>query len=152
MSQYLRIMSLKMRWPWIWATFGIQTEAIPFWDRNQLFVTLTNNYMRCCSDSLVFYFRNELLTIGWSTRITCYLLTGFFLFLEYLLVVGPLVHCCSFYLSGNAISDIASTCLPQSIDRNFLYSSVLALGKVRGKMWNCLRSVHLPVGSPWECE
>ena len=25
MSQYLRIMSLKMRWPWIWATFGIQT-------------------------------------------------------------------------------------------------------------------------------
>ena len=26
MSQYLRIMSLKMRWPWIWATFGIQTE------------------------------------------------------------------------------------------------------------------------------
>ena len=24
MSQYLRIMSLKMRWPWIWATFGIQ--------------------------------------------------------------------------------------------------------------------------------
>ena len=26
MSQYLRIMSLKMRWPWIWATFGIQTQ------------------------------------------------------------------------------------------------------------------------------
>ena len=26
MSQYLRIMSLKMRWPWIWATFGIQTN------------------------------------------------------------------------------------------------------------------------------
>ena len=25
MSQYLRIMSLKMRWPWIWAAFGIQT-------------------------------------------------------------------------------------------------------------------------------
>ena len=25
MSQYLRMMSLKMRWPWIWATFGIQT-------------------------------------------------------------------------------------------------------------------------------
>ena len=27
MSQYLRIMSLKMRWPWIWATFGIQTPC-----------------------------------------------------------------------------------------------------------------------------
>ena len=27
LSQYLRIMSLKMRWPWIWATFGIQTIA-----------------------------------------------------------------------------------------------------------------------------
>ena len=25
MSQYLRLMSLKMRWPWIWATFGNQT-------------------------------------------------------------------------------------------------------------------------------
>ena len=25
MSQYIRIMSLKMRWPCIWATFGIQT-------------------------------------------------------------------------------------------------------------------------------
>ena len=30
MSQYLRIMSLKMRWPWIWATFGIQTRFKPF--------------------------------------------------------------------------------------------------------------------------
>ena len=29
MSQYLRIMSLKMRWPWIWATFGIQTTISP---------------------------------------------------------------------------------------------------------------------------
>ena len=29
-SQYLRIMSLKMRWPGIWATFGIQTPAIDF--------------------------------------------------------------------------------------------------------------------------
>ena len=28
MSQYLRIMSLKMRWPWIWATFGIQTVVL----------------------------------------------------------------------------------------------------------------------------
>ena len=27
MSQYLRIMSLKMRWPWIWATFGIQRQG-----------------------------------------------------------------------------------------------------------------------------
>ena len=27
MSQYLRMMSLKMRWVWIWATFGIQTET-----------------------------------------------------------------------------------------------------------------------------
>ena len=27
LSQYLRIMSLKMRWVWIWATFGIQTNA-----------------------------------------------------------------------------------------------------------------------------
>ena len=28
MSQYLRIMSLKMRWPWIGATFGIQTNGV----------------------------------------------------------------------------------------------------------------------------
>ena len=27
MSQYLRIMSLKLRWVRIWATFGIQTIA-----------------------------------------------------------------------------------------------------------------------------
>ena len=26
MSQYLRIMRVKMRWPWIWANFGIQTQ------------------------------------------------------------------------------------------------------------------------------
>ena len=30
MSQYLRIMSLKMRWPWIWATFGIQTKLCQY--------------------------------------------------------------------------------------------------------------------------
>ena len=28
MSQYLRIMSLKMRWLWIWASFGIQTSSL----------------------------------------------------------------------------------------------------------------------------
>ena len=28
MSQYLRIVSLKMRWPLIWATFGIQTTLV----------------------------------------------------------------------------------------------------------------------------
>ena len=27
LSQYLRIMSLKMTWVWIWATFGIQTDC-----------------------------------------------------------------------------------------------------------------------------
>ena len=32
MSQYLRIMSLKMRWPWIWATFGIQTYSVVGYD------------------------------------------------------------------------------------------------------------------------
>ena len=29
MSQYNKIMSLKMRWPWIWASSGIQTYESP---------------------------------------------------------------------------------------------------------------------------
>ena len=31
LCQYIWIMSLKMRWPWIWATFGIQTLSSCFY-------------------------------------------------------------------------------------------------------------------------
>ena len=47
MSQYLRIMSLKMRWPWIWATFGIQTlnTWLEHWLLCPLLQSILNMYL-----------------------------------------------------------------------------------------------------------
>ena len=51
MSQYLRMMSLKMRWLWIWATFGIQTNCKPKYHKNDL-VAITNQKYQLFSRSI----------------------------------------------------------------------------------------------------
>ena len=58
MSQYLRIMSLKMRWPWIWATFGIQTMLTTSSNKNT--VSNPQSQLSYCTHSKRLYHRNQL--------------------------------------------------------------------------------------------
>ena len=51
MSQYIRIMSLKMRWVWIWATFGIQTMY--HWIGREVTKLLWQNYINGLHNTLV---------------------------------------------------------------------------------------------------